>query len=140
MKVLAIATLALATSVLAQAPPTPPPPPNAPAANRPPAPAAAQPTPLEPKKSEATAELELAETKKQNLEMQKNFMIQQANSQIQRILSQEQDLDKSAAEQQETVRKENSWGPEAQYVPPQTLQDGSTQPGHWQKAPEGNKK
>ena len=147
MKVIAIAILAVSASLLAQAPPPPqthqPPPgpphtqpPSPPAgAQAPPAAPGPQPTPVEPKHSEATANLELAEQKKLNLQMQQQFLVANANTQLNKIRDSLSAEDKEAAEAQETVRKENGWGPEVQYVPPQQLPDGSTAPGKWQKIP-----
>ena len=144
MKALPIAILAVSASLLAQAPnpPTAPPrpgpphtqPPTPPAGAQAP-PAAPQGTPVEPKHSEATANLELAEQKKLNLQMQQQFIVANANTQLNKIRDSLATEDKEAADAQEAVRKENGWDESYQYVPPQQLPDGSTAPGKWQKIP-----
>jgi hypothetical protein len=145
MKALPIAILAVSASLLAQAPPPPqthqppgpphtqPPTPPAGAQTPPPAPGP-QATPVEPKHSEATANLELAEQKKLNLQMQQQFIVANANTQLNKIRDSITAEDKEAADAQEAVRKENGWGSEYTYVSPQQLPDGSTAPGKWQKS------
>jgi hypothetical protein len=144
LKALPIAILAVSASLYAQAPnpPTAPPRPGPPHTQPPTPPAGAQAppqapqgTPVEPKHSEATANLELAEQKKLNLQMQQQFIVANANTQLNKIRDSLSAEDKEAAEAQEAVRKENGWGPEVQYVAPQQMPDGSTAPGKWQKIP-----
>jgi hypothetical protein len=139
MKALALAVLASSVALYAQAP-TPPPQPHPggghPPSTTPPPPATPPPAasiPIEPKHSEATANLELAEQKKMNLQMQQQFIVANANTQLGKIRSELDAQDKAAAEAQEVVRKENGWNSEYIYQPPQQLPDGTTAPGKWQK-------
>lgn len=146
MKAAAISFLAAVlycgVNVHAQAntpPSTPPAPAQSMAKPTAPPPPAPAPIPVEAKHSEATANLELAEQKKLNLQMQQQFLINNANAQISKIREQLQAQEKSAAEAQAEVKKENGWGDNVVYVSPQQLPDGSTAPGRWQKAITPNK-
>jgi hypothetical protein len=136
MKVLPLAILAVSATLYAQAPPSPA---NAP--HRPPNVGPQTPTPpqappataVEPRHSEATANLELAEQKKMNLQMQQQFIVANANTQLNKIRDSLAAEEKEAADAQEAVRKENGWDDSYQYVGPQQMPDGSTAPGKWQK-------
>jgi hypothetical protein len=42
--------------------------------------------------------------------------------------------EKEAADNEKTIREENGWSDDVQYVSPQQMPDGSTSSGKWQKA------
>lgn len=136
MKSLAIVVIAFALSAYAQVPP-----PHAPTAHTPagvptPQPAA---TTVEPKPSIATANLRAAEAEKATLLSQQQALVQQVNALMGGIRDKIAAKEKEAAEQEEEIRKENGWGADYAYTPPQPLQDGSTSPGKWQKVPPAKK-
>ena len=67
--------------------------------------------------------------------MQQQFIVANANTQLNKIRDSITAEDKEAAEAQEAVRKENGWSDDVQYVPPQQLPDGSTAPGSGRRIP-----
>jgi hypothetical protein len=105
---------------------------NIPAHPQTPAP---QPTPVEPKHSEATANLALAEEKKVNLQMRQQLIVQQANQQLTQIRNELGEQEKASAEAIKQVKKENDFGDDVNYVPPTQQPDGTVAAGHWQKMP-----
>lgn len=135
MKLLAIAVLSIAASAYAQAP-------TKPALHRPPAPAAnpsAPPSPqtppqaITPPKTVASVSLELAESKRHDLQTQRAAFVADANAQIAKINDDISARDKEISEAAEEVKKENHWGPDVSYTPTFFAQDGREFPAHWQK-------
>lgn len=140
MKVLAIAVLSIAAATYAQAPRQPQPPPHAvPGAGAPQAVPPAQPpaagTSVEPKHSESTATLRAIEAEKSTLLAQQQSLANQVNTLMAGLRDKITQKESDAKAEEDAIRKENEWGDDVQYVPPQQLPDGSTAPGKWMKTP-----